>query len=143
MGLIYLENKMILFDAKEIKEKLINLRDNNHAGYPFSACIIYNGEVYYDVNKVTTSNDPTAHAEIEVIRQVCAKNRTAFLKRAILITSGEPCPMCISAIAWAEIKDIYYIDSYKIANSKNYYYDQSADNLNKFLKFGLKIKQLT
>lgn len=65
--------------------------------------IIANGN-----NKVLKNNDPTAHAEIVAIREACKKLNTYDLSKCILYTSCEPCPMCLSAIIWANIKTVYY-----------------------------------
>ena len=82
----------------------------NGDGGPFGAIIldenlniIANGN-----NKVLKNNDPTAHAEIVAIREACKKLNTYDLSKWILYTSCEPCPMCLSAIIWANIKTVYY-----------------------------------
>ena len=59
-------------------------------------------------NMVLKNNDPTAHAEVTVIREACKKLGTYDLSGCILYTSCEPCPMCLSAIIWANIKEVYY-----------------------------------
>ena len=59
-------------------------------------------------NMVLKNNDPTAHAEILAIRKACKKLKSYDLEGCILYTSYEPCPMCLSAIIWANIKEIYY-----------------------------------
>ena len=59
-------------------------------------------------NQVLLKNDPTAHAEITAIREACKKLNTYDLSNCILYTSCEPCPMCLSAIIWSNIKEIYY-----------------------------------
>lgn len=59
-------------------------------------------------NMVFVNNDPTAHAEVTVIREACKKLGTYDLSGCILYTSCEPCPMCLSAIIWANIKTVYY-----------------------------------
>ena len=59
-------------------------------------------------NMVLANNDPTAHAEVTVIRTACQKLGTYDLSDYILYTSCEPCPMCLSAIIWANIKTVYY-----------------------------------
>jgi len=59
-------------------------------------------------NQVLKNNDPTAHAEVMAIRNACAKLNTYDLSEYILYTSCEPCPMCLSAIIWSNIKEIYY-----------------------------------
>lgn len=65
--------------------------------------IISNGN-----NKVIKEKDPTAHAEIVAIREACKKLNTYDLSDCVLYTSCEPCPMCLSAIIWANIKEVYY-----------------------------------
>lgn len=65
--------------------------------------IISNGN-----NRVIMEKDPTAHAEISAIREACKKLNTYDLSEYILYTSCEPCPMCLSAIIWANIKKVYY-----------------------------------
>lgn len=92
--------------AKENAEKGIE----NKEGGPFGAVItdkdgniIANGN-----NKVLKNNDPTAHAEVVAIREACKKLKTYDLSNYILYTSCEPCPMCLSAILWANIKEVYY-----------------------------------
>lgn len=59
-------------------------------------------------NQVLKNNDPTAHAEVMAIRNACSKLNTYDLSGYILYTSCEPCPMCLSAIIWSNIKEIYY-----------------------------------
>lgn len=79
------------------------------AGGPFGAVIVKNGQIVGEGwNKVTSTNDPTAHAEVEAIRDAC-KNLGAFeLKDCELYTSCEPCPMCLAATYWARIGSIYF-----------------------------------
>lgn len=83
---------------------------NKNEGGPFGAVITdKNGNIIATGNNmVLVSNDPTAHAEITVIRKACEKLGTYDLSEYILYTSCEPCPMCLSAIIWANIKDVYY-----------------------------------
>ena len=79
-------------------------------GGPFGAIIIdKNGNIIGNGNnQVLKEKDPTAHAEIVAIREACKKLDTQDLSGCILYTSCEPCPMCLSAIIWANIKTIYY-----------------------------------
>ena len=79
-------------------------------GGPFGAVITSSdGEIIATGNnKVLCLNDPTAHAEIIAIRKACEKLGTYDLSGCILYTSCEPCPMCLSAIIWANIKSVYY-----------------------------------
>lgn len=83
-------------------------------GGPFGAVLVKDGKVIAkSANKVTTTNDSTAHAEVSVIRLACKKLKTFDLSECIIYTSCEPCPMCLGAIYWAHIDTIYY------ANTKN------------------------
>lgn len=78
-------------------------------GGPFGAVIVKDGEVISATgNTVNKDNDPTAHAEVNAIRAACKKLKQSDLKGAILYTSAEPCPMCLSAIYWANIDEVYY-----------------------------------
>ena len=89
------------------------------------------------MNKVIAANDPTAHAEIEAIRK--AGKRGFNLEDCTIICSGEPCPMCAAAIAWAGMKEVYYLDSHKVANDKGYRFDQDVHRVNRLLNLGLTI----
>ena len=79
-------------------------------GGPFGAVIVdKEGNIISNGNnKVLKNNDPTAHAEVVAIRNACKKLNTYDLSDYILYTSCEPCPMCLSAVIWANIKTIYY-----------------------------------
>lgn len=79
-------------------------------GGPFGAVITdKNGNIIAQGNNmVLANNDPTAHAEVTVIREACKKLGTYDLSGYVLYTSCEPCPMCLSAIIWANIKTVYY-----------------------------------
>lgn len=78
-------------------------------GGPFGAVIVKDGEIIArGFNKVTSTNDPTAHAEVVAIREACEKLGTFQLDDCELYTSCEPCPMCLGAIYWARPKKVYY-----------------------------------
>lgn len=79
-------------------------------GGPFGAVIVdENGKIIArGNNRVIIDNDPTAHAEVIAIRNACKALSTYDLSGKILYTSCEPCPMCLSAVIWANIKEIYY-----------------------------------
>ena len=78
-------------------------------GGPFGAVIVRDGVVIAEgQNRVTSTNDPTAHAEILAIRQACAKLGAFELTECELYTSCEPCPMCFGAIYWARLSRIYF-----------------------------------
>ena len=88
-------------------------------GGPFGAVIVdKEGNIISNGNnKVLLNNDPTAHAEIVAIRNACEKLGTYDLNGCVLYTSCEPCPMCLSAAIWANIKKIYYGCTKEDANS--------------------------
>lgn len=92
--------------AKENAENGIRANE----GGPFGAVIVdKNSNIIADGhNQVLSLNDPTAHAEINAIRAACKKLKTYDLSNYILYTSCEPCPMCLSAIIWSNIKEVYY-----------------------------------
>jgi len=78
-------------------------------GGPFGCVIVQQGRVVgRGHNRVTSTNDPTAHAEVVAIRDACARLETFQLTDCELYTSCEPCPMCLSAIYWARIPTVYY-----------------------------------
>ena len=86
-------------------------RDNliTNAGGPFGACVVKNGEIIgKGSNNVLKNNDPTAHAEIVAIREACQKLNTYDLTGCIMYATCYPCPMCLSAIIWSNIKLVYY-----------------------------------
>jgi guanine deaminase len=78
-------------------------------GGPFGAVIVKGASIVAEgVNRVTSTNDPTAHAEVLAIRQACSKLGSFELKECELYTSCEPCPMCLGAIYWARIARVFY-----------------------------------
>lgn len=83
---------------------------NENIGGPFGAVIIdKNGDILsVSSNSVLRDNDPTAHAEINAIREACKKINSYDLSDCILYTTAYPCPMCLSAIIWANIKKVYF-----------------------------------
>lgn len=81
-------------------------------GGPFGAVIVKDGVIVGEGwNKVTSSNDPTAHAEVDAIRNACRSLSNFDLKGATIYTSCEPCPMCLAAIYWARIDKVYYANT--------------------------------
>ena len=81
----------------------------NNIGGPFGAVVVLNGLVIgKGGNRVSSQNDPTAHAEIVAIRDACRKIESFDLTGAVLYATCEPCPMCLSAIYWANIQSVYY-----------------------------------
>lgn len=91
--------------ANDLAEK--NLKTN--AGGPFGACIVKDNKIIGKGNNtVLKDNDPTAHAEINAIRDACKKLNTYDLSGCTIYTTCYPCPMCLSAIIWANIDKVYY-----------------------------------
>jgi len=81
-------------------------------GGPFGAVVVKDGKIIArSANKVTTTNDPTAHAEVSAIRLACKKLGTFDLNGCVIYTSCEPCPMCLGAIYWSRISTIYYANT--------------------------------
>jgi guanine deaminase len=81
----------------------------NGKGGPFGAVIVKDGEILSAAsNEVLVSKDPTSHAEITAIRKACQKLQSHDLSGCVIYATGEPCPMCLSAIVWANIKTVYY-----------------------------------
>jgi tRNA(Arg) A34 adenosine deaminase TadA len=85
-------------------------------GGPFGAVVVKNGKIVgRGCNQVTSTNDPTAHAEIVAIRDACKRLKTFQLDECDLYTSCEPCPMCLSAMYWARLRGVYYANTRKDA----------------------------
>ena len=87
----------------------LSIQSAKSKGGPFGCVIVKNKQIIAEgQNQVTSNNDPTAHAEIVAIRNACKKLNNFFLKGCDLYTSCEPCPMCLSAIYWSHVDNIYY-----------------------------------
>ena len=122
---------------KELMQKAIELSLENIAneGGPFGAVIAKNGEIISTgVNRVTATNDPTAHAEVNAIRSAAALLGTFDLSGCVIFTSCEPCPMCLGAIYWAHIDKIFFANTKKDAKSigfdDSFIYDEMSLPLN-------------
>lgn len=98
----------------EFMRKAIRLAANNirNGGGPFGAVVVKNGQIIgVGVNKVTSSMDPTAHAEINAIREACHHLGHWQLEGCEIYSSCEPCPMCLGAIYWARPAVLYYANT--------------------------------
>ncbi len=85
-------------------------------GGPFGAVVVRKHKIIgRGCNQVTSTNDPTAHAEIVAIRDACRRLKTFQLDDCELYTSCEPCPMCLSAIYWARLRRVFYANTRKDA----------------------------
>jgi tRNA(Arg) A34 adenosine deaminase TadA len=110
--------------TNEFMSRAIELSKRNmetNAGGPFGAVVVKDGKIIGEGwNQVTSTNDPTAHAEVQAIRNACKNLNTFDLNGAEIFTSCEPCPMCLSAIYWARLGKIYYANTKKDAAAINF-----------------------
>lgn len=102
-------------------------------GGPFGAVIVKAGKIIAEAaNSVTQTNDPTAHAEVNAIRQAARKLKTFELSGCEIYTSCEPCPMCLGAIYWAHLDKIYFgntkQDAKEIGFDDSFIYEEIALN---------------
>ena len=109
--------------------RLSRLNVEQGTGGPFGAVIVRNGEIVArGANRVTTDNDPTAHAEIVAIREAGKRLDTYDLSRCVVYSSCEPCPMCLAAIYWARLDRVYYActrhDAAEIGFDDQFIYEQ-------------------
>jgi len=116
----------LIFLKKAVNIAVQGIRDG---GGPFGAIIVRGNEIIAESNnKVVLNNDPTAHAEIIVIREASSILRTHILSDCILYTSCEPCPMCLGAIYWAGIQKVVYaydrLDAAAAGFSDKFIYDE-------------------
>lgn len=119
------------FLQKAIDESLKSVETGSS---PFGAVVVKNGQVIAKAhNMVVPNNDPTAHAEVMCIRLACQKLNTFDLSGCILYTSCEPCPMCLNAIKWSNITEIYYAatrdDADAIGFRDRVFYDENVVTL--------------
>jgi len=103
------------------------------AGGPFGAVIVKGDEVIGEgYNQVTSTNDPTAHAEVVAIRNACRNLNSFQLDGCVLYTSCEPCPMCLGAIYWARPLRVFYAatreDAAKIGFDDQFIYEEIEKN---------------
>ena len=99
----------------------LSISSANGTGGPFGCVIVKDDKIIAEgSNKVTFSNDPTAHAEIVAIREACRKLNTFNLSGCDLYASCEPCPMCLSAIYWSHVDNIFYANTREDAKKINF-----------------------
>ena len=102
----------------------LSIKNINNKGGPFGCVIVKNNKIISEgVNGVTQNNDPTAHAEIVAIRNACTELNTFDLSGCEIYTSCEPCPMCLAAIYWSHIDNIFYANTRD--DAKNIDFDDS------------------
>jgi len=98
------------FMARAIELSIENVHSGR--GGPFAAVIVRDNQIIVEAtNRVTSTNDPTAHAEVLAIREACRKLGNFELKDCDIYTTSEPCPMCIGAIYWARLSHIYFANT--------------------------------
>lgn len=113
-----MEQPTITSQDQEFMREAIRLANNSvkSGGGPFGAVIVKEGKIVAgSYNRVTLDIDPTAHAEVNTIREACRRLGTFDLSGCVIYTSCEPCPMCLGAIYWAHISRIYYGNTRKDA----------------------------
>ena len=98
------------FMARAIQLSIDNVRSGR--GGPFGAVVVKDGSIVAEgANQVTSTNDPTAHAEMVAIREACGKLGAFDLEACEIYTSCEPCPMCLGAIYWARLSRVYFANA--------------------------------
>ena len=120
---IIMEEIKKVYSDTEFIDMAAELAEENvrAGGGPFGAVIVKDGEIVATgVNMVTRSNDPTAHAEVNAIRNACSKLGTFKLDGCVVYSSCEPCPMCLSALYWAGVSRIYYGNTKEDADAINF-----------------------
>ena len=113
---------------------LANKGVNNNSGGPFGCIVVKEDRIVgKGFNKVTSTNDPTAHAEIVAIRDACRNLGTFQLEGCEIYTSCEPCPMCLGAIYWARPSVIYYANTRNDAAEIGFDDSMIYDEINKHM----------
>lgn len=120
------KKKFMLEAIRKAEENIITGK-----GGPFGAVVVRDGEIIASVgNQVTSTNDPTAHAEVVAIREACKVLDTFDLTGCEIYASCEPCPMCLGAIMWARIDTLYYaadrVDAAKAGFDDELFYTELA-----------------
>ena len=119
----------------EFMEVTIDLSNENFDkkyGGPFGACVVKDGKIIgKGINRVIKDNDPTAHAEIVAIRNACKSINSYDLSGCEIYTSCYPCPMCLSAIIWSNIKKVYYGNTKEDAANIGFRDDYIYEYINK------------
>jgi len=114
---------------------------DSKAGGPFGCVIVKDGKIIAEGhNEVTSTNDPTAHAEVVTIRKACKTLNSFQLDDCTIYTSCEPCPMCLGAIYWARPKQVFYacnkVDAAKIHFDDQFIYEELDKGIdNRSIKF--------
>ena len=130
----------------EFMKEAIDLSESNLTnkyGGPFGACVVKDNEIVgRGVNMVIKNNDPTAHAEVTAIRDACNRLNTYDLSDCVLYTSCYPCPMCLSAVIWSNIKTVYYANTKEDADDIGFRDEFIYDYLKSFDESVLKLNSM-
>ncbi|MBQ7265953.1 MAG: nucleoside deaminase [Firmicutes bacterium] len=130
---------MYIKDAMEAAAKQAKQTMNENKGGPFGAAVVKDGKIIAVAsNSVLCDKDPTAHAEVNAIRLACKKLDTYDLKGCEIYATGYPCPMCLSAIIWANIKKAYVSGNIEDAESIGF----RDDFIYKYIESGKKDKNI-
>lgn len=129
------------FMRRAIELSLISI---DNGGGPFGAVIVKDGIIIAEAsNSVTKTNDPTAHAEINAIRQAAQYLKSFDLSNCEIYSSCEPCPMCLAAIYWAKIDKLFYANTKEDADAINFSDNFIYQELEKpYNKRSMKVEQL-
>ena len=127
-------NRYMRMAINEAKKGILN----GHGG-PFGAVIVKDGVVVgKGHNQVIKNQDPTCHGEVMAIHKACKNIGSFDLSGCEIYTTGEPCPMCLGAILWANIGKVYYgcniIDTEKIGFRDNKFYSMTKEEKDEFIK---------
>ncbi len=115
-------------DFMRISIELSREQMNIHGDAPFAAVIVKDGEIVgQGCNRTLTNNDPTAHGEVEAIRDACQRLGTWDLSGCTLYSSCEPCQMCVAAMYWARIDKLYYANTLGDCEALGYVLDPLAN----------------
>lgn len=126
--------RVTVMDTISLKLAVLTAIENvQNGGGPFGAVIVTpTGEVFTSGNTVTQTNDPTAHAEVNVIRKACQALGVFDLSGSVLYSSCEPCPMCLGAALWARVDKVYFAANRHDAASAGFddanFYEQIEEN---------------
>jgi len=123
-------------DSFMLKAIDLSIENVTNGGGPFAALVVRGDQIIASgVNRVTATNDPTAHAEIVAIREACGKLNTFQLEGCEIYTTCEPCPMCLGAIYWARAARVFYAntreDAREIGFDDDFIYQEIATPLNR------------
>jgi guanine deaminase len=125
-------NKYMMIAIDEARYGILN----GHGG-PFGSVIVKDGKIIgRGHNQVILKNDPTCHGEMMAIHDACKNLGTLDLSGSVIYTTGEPCPMCLGAILWANIDKVYYgcniIDTEDIGFRDNKFYNRTEEEKKRF-----------